>query len=349
MSKNIFVLMPFDSEFDDVFTGVIKEPLEALDCDVKRADDILNSRNILADIVSSIRERDLIIADLSTSNPNVYYELGIAHSFGKPVILLTQDVSLLPFDLRSYRVIPYDTHFSKIQSAISQLSDLVTAFFDGSATFSNPVTDFSSPNGAESEVDDEISQQDDDRGFLDHILAVQKGFGNLTELTNGITDYLNKITKQTEKITARTNRFNEYPSTNSTQKILLYLRVEGLRLRKYAHGIGEINDQYAGNIAAVSQSIESAVISPIIATSDDHTSLREFLDALLGIRSNAQTARSSFSNMLTTVDSIPNMERTYNKSREAFAREIRRFINNIDQTIAMVERIKPIINKIIHN
>ena len=89
---SVFVLMPFASEFDDIFGGIIKQVFEDKGFSVKRADDIENQRNILQDIIAEIFNSDLIIADVTDSNPNVYYELGIAHALGRPVIHMTQDV-----------------------------------------------------------------------------------------------------------------------------------------------------------------------------------------------------------------------------------------------------------------
>ena len=72
-----------------------------------RADDIFAPGPIINDILRSIQESDYIIADLTEQNPNVYYELGLAHASGKPVILITQNIDSLPFDLRHQRIIEY--------------------------------------------------------------------------------------------------------------------------------------------------------------------------------------------------------------------------------------------------
>ena len=87
-----FVIMPFDAEARPVYQDFIRPTLVNLGFDVSRADDLLNQQNILADILSSIASTDLIIVDLTDSNPNVYYELGLAHALNKPTILLGQDL-----------------------------------------------------------------------------------------------------------------------------------------------------------------------------------------------------------------------------------------------------------------
>ena len=59
---------------------------------MNRAQDLSSARNILADIVQGIEGATIVVADLTDLNPNVFYEVGIAHALQKPVILLTQDI-----------------------------------------------------------------------------------------------------------------------------------------------------------------------------------------------------------------------------------------------------------------
>ena len=140
---SVFVLMPFDEEFTPVYSDVIKHVLEQEGFEVLRADDIQSQRNIMRDIIEMIEKSNLIIADLTSSNPNVYYELGIAHALGKPVIHLVQSpVEDVPFDLRSYRLITYSTNFAAIDHAKEELAEYARKFLEGKLLFGNPVTDF---------------------------------------------------------------------------------------------------------------------------------------------------------------------------------------------------------------
>ena len=125
---SVFVIMPFNNDIDTVYTGLIKASLEGIGFEVARADDIESQRNILRDILERINTSDLIIADLTSLNPNVFYELGLAHAMRKPVILLTQDIEEVPFDLQSYRLVEYSTHFAEIQDAIDKLGCVDISF-----------------------------------------------------------------------------------------------------------------------------------------------------------------------------------------------------------------------------
>ena len=115
--RRAFVVMPFDEEFDLIYKGLIQPPFEAAGYHVVRADDITNQRNILHDIVVQLHDSDLIVADLTDTNPNVYYELGLAHGLERNVVLLSQHPSDTPFDLRSYRMIEYGTRWDKFADA----------------------------------------------------------------------------------------------------------------------------------------------------------------------------------------------------------------------------------------
>ena len=78
--KFAFVVMPFEDVFNDIYFNNIEKCLSSENYLVKRADSFLHQRNILKDIVQNIDRADLIIADVTRLNPNVIYELGIAHS-----------------------------------------------------------------------------------------------------------------------------------------------------------------------------------------------------------------------------------------------------------------------------
>jgi hypothetical protein len=82
-NKTAFILMPFADEFTDVYKYLITDALQDTGYTVKRADDIKSQNNILGDIIAGIVTSDLIVADLTGANPNVYYELGIAHALNK--------------------------------------------------------------------------------------------------------------------------------------------------------------------------------------------------------------------------------------------------------------------------
>jgi hypothetical protein len=88
--------------------GPYQKVVAAIGLTVKRADDFFTAHSIMADVWNAICGSRAIIADCTGRNPNVFYEIGVAHTIGKPVILTTQSRDDVPFDLRHLRYIEYE-------------------------------------------------------------------------------------------------------------------------------------------------------------------------------------------------------------------------------------------------
>jgi hypothetical protein len=74
----------------------------------QRADDVAGVNAITWDVWERINRARFLIADLTKQNANVFYELGLAHAISKDVVLLTQSMEYVPFDLKALRCIVYD-------------------------------------------------------------------------------------------------------------------------------------------------------------------------------------------------------------------------------------------------
>lgn len=108
-----FVIMPFDKKFDSVFK-MIKNVLETdLHIECKRADDF-HKPHIIETILKAIIRSEFIIADLTEANANVFYELGLVHCTKnmEKVVIVTQNLSYVPFDLQQFRCIIYESSSS---------------------------------------------------------------------------------------------------------------------------------------------------------------------------------------------------------------------------------------------
>jgi hypothetical protein len=102
-----FVLMPFAENFDDIYRDALKPTIESLFPRCMRADDVFHNKPIVEVIWQQINRAAVVVADLTGRNPNVFYEVGIAHTIGKEVVLLSQAMEDVPFDLRHLNVIQY--------------------------------------------------------------------------------------------------------------------------------------------------------------------------------------------------------------------------------------------------
>ena len=121
------VLMPFASEFDDVFKKTQEAALSALpgeQIDCSWLKDVLAAGRITDDLLRGIEHSTFCIADLSGNNPNVMWETGYAMALGKPTILIRQkSTETLPFDLKDHRVLSYE--MSNLDALTSRLSKAI--------------------------------------------------------------------------------------------------------------------------------------------------------------------------------------------------------------------------------
>lgn len=107
VENQCFYLCPFMEPFNSIYRDHVIPTIRKAGLKVKRADDIYSTQPIVEDIWEGICESEIIFADVTGRNPNVMYEIGIAHTVGKPVIIITQTMDDVPFDLKHYRCIVY--------------------------------------------------------------------------------------------------------------------------------------------------------------------------------------------------------------------------------------------------
>ena len=102
-----FIVMPFSQEWSTDVHQIWSAACEAARVRSVRGDDLFTPTDILEDIWQSINAADFVIADITGRNPNVLYELGIAHTLAKPVLILSRNAADIPIDLATRRVILY--------------------------------------------------------------------------------------------------------------------------------------------------------------------------------------------------------------------------------------------------
>ncbi len=146
--SSCFILMPFSKEFLETYTHGIAPAVEraadtlGFSISYSRLDQEMEPGSITKEIVQGIFQAKIVIADLSGGNPNVFYELGIAHSLGKRSILIARDHLRLPFDIRNYRVIQYSATEQGLLALQVELSKAITTSIRSIKLPSNPVYDY---------------------------------------------------------------------------------------------------------------------------------------------------------------------------------------------------------------
>jgi hypothetical protein len=103
-----FVIMQFTAPYNELHEHVIKPVCEELGINAERADDTFGPGVILQDVVRAMLASDVVIAEITPTNANVYYEVGYAHALKKPCILIAAKGTQLPFDVSGFRVLVYE-------------------------------------------------------------------------------------------------------------------------------------------------------------------------------------------------------------------------------------------------
>jgi hypothetical protein len=103
-----FVVTQFSSPYDNIYTLIIKKLCNERQIEALRADEIYGPGLIIRDIIQRITSSQILIADITPCNPNVYFEIGYALALNKPIILLAEKGTKLPFDVSPFRVLFYE-------------------------------------------------------------------------------------------------------------------------------------------------------------------------------------------------------------------------------------------------
>jgi hypothetical protein len=103
---DVFVIMPYKSQFDAVYVA-LRKVAQDLSLSIRRADERLDSGNIMMGVWDDIFHAKVIVAECSEPNANVFYELGIVHTLGKATVMIRQTGTEAPFDIASLMWIEY--------------------------------------------------------------------------------------------------------------------------------------------------------------------------------------------------------------------------------------------------
>lgn len=126
--SDIFMITPFRDGYNDIYQRVIVPTIQDLNLTIKRGDEF-NSVNgqIMGEVWAALNACRLVIVETTEINANVYYELGIAHTLGKPAILITQgkEIEDFPFDIRHLRFTVYETTDDGLTALEQNLRDSI--------------------------------------------------------------------------------------------------------------------------------------------------------------------------------------------------------------------------------
>jgi len=146
--KRCFIICPIGEEdstirkfSDTVLTHIIEPAISEFNYHIVRADKISEAGIITTQIIQHIVESELVIADLSSKNPNVFYELAIRHAIKKPLIQIITKGDTIPFDVASSRIIQFDVQdLYSVAAAKKSISNQLSSIESGKSEIDNPIS-----------------------------------------------------------------------------------------------------------------------------------------------------------------------------------------------------------------
>lgn len=134
--KKCFVVSPIGgdgteirSNADKLFKHIIKPVCENCGFDAERVDQLCDADSITQTIVDKLESAELVIADMTSHNPNVFYEMGYRARTKKPMIHLKKKGESLPFDVNTIRTLEYDlTDLDSVEEVKDRLKKTIESF-----------------------------------------------------------------------------------------------------------------------------------------------------------------------------------------------------------------------------
>jgi hypothetical protein len=125
----VFVLMPFKAKLEKVYTDHIKKVGEKLGLAIRRADEDLATGPFMEKVWDGICAAQLVLADCTEKNPNVFYEIGMAHTVGKKVVLITRSDKDIPADIKHFDYVPYIYDPEGVDALLKKLETFLRRHF----------------------------------------------------------------------------------------------------------------------------------------------------------------------------------------------------------------------------
>ena len=300
---DIFVIMPFMWNFHLVFRHLIKEPLETRGHSVERSLES-NHQHGLRAIIQGIENADMVIADLTKANPNVTYELGIAHTRKKPALLIAQNRDDVRYDLQAYNVVLYSIE----TDGKSQLTEDILRYVepeDGKEyLFSNPFSDFErvdqrnftniKANGKAREESQDDSFIDLDDGILDAKAGAEDAMSELADIASKIATDISNIDKNTQDRTEEIQRLQTDPDQSRyNSRALTIFRTFASNLNEFSEGIEDNSIRLKKAWTKYDQAMGHVLMISIIENQNDVEDLSDFVNQMAGLQSTgADTMKS---------------------------------------------------------
>lgn len=346
---NVFVITPFNDDFLALYEELKRVFGE--DFNFKNAGDLDNQRNILQDIVEGIYNAQVIIADLTGLNANVFYELGLAHAMNKKVIIITQDIGELPFDIKSYRANEYSLQFNKIPALIEQLRKLLNGAIDNTTKYGNPVSDYLpdyySSNTASTVTEIETSgeeniisdDEDGEKGYLDYIADIQEHANEMTKEINTMSEEMQQINSTMTAATNEINRVKAQSGNADASFIRSVCRKISTPTETLATQIKGHTEKIISHWNIIENSYLSLLDNQYTQTPANLDSIKDSMTALGSMQHEIKESNNKIDGLVAVLRGTMGIERKLNKATTTLITELEAYLLTTDTMSSSIDRI----------
>ena len=339
----IFMIMPFDDEFFEVYEMIKTRFHEEFEFSNAAAED--NQQNIIADIIQPLCEADIILADLTGLNPNVMYELGVAHTFGKKTIVITQDnLSELPFDLKSYRTKNYTTHFKNFNELLEYLDKNLHGAVDGSVAFSNPVLDFISRKHDfnNTYLNESGYQKDsnlDEGGFLDYISEIEEDSKKMTENLQAICTNMQQMNAEIKIASKEIERVGQTHGQGTASFLKKQAKKVSDAMLKFSQQLKFHNDMNGTLWSKIERNSLALVKSDKFLSKENEPKIKKYIDDLEALKLAVVKSKEGIQKMRDVNENTKGISRSLNQSIRFLNKDLDTYLEFTDQINAGIDRI----------
>lgn len=352
--SKVFVITPFTEDFLALYEELKKTFKE--DFDFTNAGDLDNQRSILQDIVDGIYQADVIIADLTGLNANVFYELGLAHAMNKKVIIITQEIGELPFDIKSYRANEYSLQFNKLPKFIDELKKLLFGAIDNSVQYGNPVSDYipnfykdestTAQNGNLNDVIEDDScdssfvvEDEGEKGFIDYFADINE---NSSKITDEITSMGNEMNEMNTSINTVSNEIDHVKTQSGSVDASFVRNI----CRKLSSPVEIFAEKLKGHVtkipgywSIVENSYLSTLDNKFFQQVENIQELKESMKALNDMQDAINDSDENIEEFISVLRRSMGMERRLNKAISLLISEFEGYLLMTDTMSSSIDRI----------
>ena len=311
-----------------VWEHVIRPACRTVGLEPVRADTIVRAGEITDQVFRYLRDADLVIADLTSGNPNVMYELGLRHTTGKPTIQVGES-GRLPFDVNVIRTILFSTNELGLIEAREQLRAALDVAVAGQCDTVS-ASRIWQEGVSLSQIQELEAIEDEEPGFIDMLADAEEAMPAMGETLEGVTTILETIASLTDATTAEIHESDRQGKGMSGRLVLT--RKLAATLAEPAAQLKQSAQTYSLVMKRIQKGMD-LIIEELEANPEQLAEAGEFPDQIVSLANNAEGSIEATKQMVEAT-----------KTTGSLARDLRKPTRDISNSLELViEASQPIL------